>query len=130
MNKKLKVGILGATGMVGQRFISLLEDHPWFEVVTVAAREQGYIIGGRYLISGTAEFQHPIPFYSGNDIRQNWFVDAGMAPNNVHTERVSVGVGTGVRYITKIGIIKADLAFGVSEVHIPLKVHIGIGVDL
>ena len=37
MEQKLKVGILGATGMVGQRFISLLEDHPWFEVVTVAA---------------------------------------------------------------------------------------------
>ena len=34
---KLRVGILGATGMVGQRFISLLENHPWFEVVTVAA---------------------------------------------------------------------------------------------
>lgn len=37
MEKKLRVGILGATGMVGQRFISLLEGHPWFEVVTVAA---------------------------------------------------------------------------------------------
>lgn len=37
MEKKLKVGILGATGMVGQRFIALLENHPWFEVVTVAA---------------------------------------------------------------------------------------------
>ena len=37
MSEKLKVGILGATGMVGQRFISLLENHPWFEVVTVAA---------------------------------------------------------------------------------------------
>ena len=37
MDKKFKVGILGATGMVGQRFISLLENHPWFEVVTVAA---------------------------------------------------------------------------------------------
>lgn len=37
MEKKLQVGILGATGMVGQRFISLLEHHPWFEVVTVAA---------------------------------------------------------------------------------------------
>lgn len=37
MEKKLKVGILGATGMVGQRFISLLEDHPWYEVVAVAA---------------------------------------------------------------------------------------------
>ncbi len=37
MSEKLRVGILGATGMVGQRFISLLENHPWFEVVTVAA---------------------------------------------------------------------------------------------
>ena len=34
---KLRVGILGATGMVGQRFISILDDHPWFEVTTVAA---------------------------------------------------------------------------------------------
>ncbi|HJB19509.1 MAG TPA: aspartate-semialdehyde dehydrogenase [Candidatus Bariatricus faecipullorum] len=37
MKEKLRVGILGATGMVGQRFIALLENHPWFEVVTVAA---------------------------------------------------------------------------------------------
>ena len=37
MDKKLKVGILGATGMVGQRFISLLENHPWYEVCAVAA---------------------------------------------------------------------------------------------
>ena len=37
MEKKLKVGILGATGMLGQRFIALLENHPWFQVVTVAA---------------------------------------------------------------------------------------------
>jgi len=35
--KKLKVGVLGATGMVGQRFLSLLEPHPWFEVTLVAA---------------------------------------------------------------------------------------------
>lgn len=37
---KLKVGILGGTGMVGQRFVALLENHPWFEVVTVAASER------------------------------------------------------------------------------------------
>ena len=38
MSEKLRVSILGATtGMVGQRFISLLENHPWFEVVTLAA---------------------------------------------------------------------------------------------
>jgi aspartate-semialdehyde dehydrogenase len=37
MANKLKVGVLGATGMVGQRFIALLADHPWFEVSAVAA---------------------------------------------------------------------------------------------
>ena len=51
MSEKLRVGILGATGMVGQRFISLLENHPWFEVVTVAGRcrrqmENGYSNAG------------------------------------------------------------------------------------
>lgn len=35
--EKLKVGVLGATGMVGQRFLSLLENHEWFEIVCVAA---------------------------------------------------------------------------------------------
>ncbi len=35
--KKLKVGILGGTGMVGQYYIKLLENHPWFEIVDIAA---------------------------------------------------------------------------------------------
>ena len=54
MEQKLRVGILGATGMVGQRFISLLENHPWFEVVTLAAspRSAGKTyeeaVGGRW----------------------------------------------------------------------------------
>lgn len=46
MNKKLRVGILGATGMVGQRFITLLDKHPWFEVVMVAASPRS--AGKRY----------------------------------------------------------------------------------
>ncbi len=37
MERKLKVGILGATGMVGQRFITLLSEHPWFEIAALAA---------------------------------------------------------------------------------------------
>jgi len=37
MSERLRVGILGATGMVGQRFITLLDQHPWFEVVSLAA---------------------------------------------------------------------------------------------
>lgn len=54
MDNKLRVGILGGTGMVGQRFISLLENHPWFEVTTIAAspRSAGKTyeeaIGGRW----------------------------------------------------------------------------------
>ena len=40
MSNKLKVGIIGATGMVGQRFACLLENHPWFEVVVVAASKR------------------------------------------------------------------------------------------
>lgn len=37
MSEKIRVGVLGATGMVGQRYIKLLENHPWFEVTYVAA---------------------------------------------------------------------------------------------
>lgn len=54
MEKKLKVGVLGATGMVGQRFAALLENHPWYEVVTVAAsprsagRTYEEAVGGRW----------------------------------------------------------------------------------
>lgn len=54
MERKLRVGILGATGIVGQRFIALLENHPWYEVVTVAAspRSAGKTyeeaVGGRW----------------------------------------------------------------------------------
>ncbi len=39
MNEKIPVGILGATGMVGQNYVSLLENHPWFEVTFLAASE-------------------------------------------------------------------------------------------
>ena len=37
MEKQYKVGVVGATGMVGQRFITLLENHPWFKLTTLAA---------------------------------------------------------------------------------------------
>lgn len=43
---KIPVGILGATGMVGQRFVQLLYDHPWFEVIALAASDRS--VGQRY----------------------------------------------------------------------------------
>lgn len=57
MDKKYKVGIIGATGMVGQRFISLLHDHPWFEIKVLAAsaRSAGKsyeeALGGRWVMT-------------------------------------------------------------------------------
>jgi aspartate-semialdehyde dehydrogenase len=57
MSKKLRVGVLGATGMVGQRFLALLEAHPWFEIASVAAsassagRTYAEAVGGRWALA-------------------------------------------------------------------------------
>ena len=61
MSNKLRVGILGATGMVGQRFISLLENHPWFEVVAIAASPRS--AGKKYedAIGGRWKMTTPMP---------------------------------------------------------------------
>jgi aspartate-semialdehyde dehydrogenase len=47
MQTKTAVGILGATGMVGQRFVQMLEHHPWFEIAWLAAsdRSEGRLYG-------------------------------------------------------------------------------------
>ena len=54
--KKYKVGIIGATGMVGQRFVTLLNDHPWFDITVLAAsprsagKEYEEALGGRWVM--------------------------------------------------------------------------------
>ncbi len=58
-NRKIPVGILGATGIVGQRFIQLLEQHPWFEVVWLAASERSE--GRRYAEAARWRLKTPIP---------------------------------------------------------------------
>ena len=58
MSEKLKVAVLGGTGMVGQRFISILDNHPWFEVAAIGAspRSAGKTyeeaVGGRWKLDG------------------------------------------------------------------------------
>ncbi|NLK75784.1 MAG: aspartate-semialdehyde dehydrogenase [Clostridiales bacterium] len=59
--EKLRVGILGATGMVGQRFISLLDNHPWFEVVTVAASPRSAGKTYEEAVSGRWKMASPMP---------------------------------------------------------------------
>lgn len=59
--KNFKVGVIGATGMVGQRFISLLDQHPWFQVTVLAASKRS--AGKRYneAVNGKWAMQNPIP---------------------------------------------------------------------
>ena len=61
MSEKLRVGILGGTGMVGQRFISLLENHPWFEVVTIAASPRSAGITYEEAVGGRWKMTTPMP---------------------------------------------------------------------
>ena len=61
---QLRAGIIGATGMVGQRFISLLKDHPWFKVTCLAA--SGRSAGKTYseAVGERWAFDWPIPDYA------------------------------------------------------------------
>ena len=59
--KKYKVGIIGGTGMVGQRFVTLMEDHPWFQLTAIAA--SAHSAGKTYeeAVSGRWAMKTPIP---------------------------------------------------------------------
>ena len=59
--KKYKVGVVGATGMVGQCFVSLLEHHPWFEVVKLAASPRSAGKSYREALGGRWAMSTPIP---------------------------------------------------------------------
>ncbi len=59
--EKYKVGVIGGTGMVGQRFISLMENHPWFQLTAIAASPRS--AGKRYeeAVAGRWAMDTPIP---------------------------------------------------------------------
>jgi aspartate-semialdehyde dehydrogenase len=62
--KKWKAGVLGATGIVGQRLVKMLADHPWFELAEVAASERSS--GKRYAEAVRWHQDGPIPAEAGN----------------------------------------------------------------
>jgi len=59
MSSKIPIGILGATGVVGQRFIQMLERHPWFEVAWLAASDRSE--GKTYSDAARWRLKTPIP---------------------------------------------------------------------
>lgn len=61
MTEKLKVGIVGGTGMVGQRFVQLLEQHPWFKVTAIAASASSAGKTYEQSVEGRWKLSSPIP---------------------------------------------------------------------
>ena len=71
MSEKLKAAILGGTGMVGQRFIALLENHPWFEVTSIAASPRSAGQTYEEAVKGRWKMDTPVPESVKNIIRKN-----------------------------------------------------------
>ncbi len=59
--RKFRVGVVGGTGFVGQRFLSILDDHPWFEVVGVAASERSAGKTYEEAVAGRWKIDRPMP---------------------------------------------------------------------
>ncbi len=85
----------------------------------------GVILGGRNLLVGSAEYEHPI--------KGKWsaavFVDTGAAIDSL-TDRLSTGAGIGLRWRSPIGLIRIDVASALSKDGHPLRLHLVIGPDL
>ncbi len=61
-SSQIPVAVLGATGSVGQRFISLLDNHPWFKVVALAASDRS--VGQKYSEAARWVLDTPMPEYA------------------------------------------------------------------
>ncbi len=77
MDKKLKVGVIGATGMVGQRFLTLLDDHPFYDVTAIAASERSAgktyaeAVGDRWKLSSPMpEYVKDMVVYNASDVAE------------------------------------------------------------
>jgi aspartate-semialdehyde dehydrogenase len=85
MEKKIEVGILGATGTVGQRFVQLLESHPWFELRWLAASDRS--AGKRYREACSWQLEGPPPAAAADRIVEECV--PGKAPKLVFSSMAS-----------------------------------------
>lgn len=70
-NNKLRAGVVGATGMVGQRFVTLLENHPYFELTAVIASPRSAGVTYREAVEGRWKMSTPIPAEAADMIVMN-----------------------------------------------------------
>lgn len=91
-----------------------------------ARTDNDKLIGGRYMASGSVEWQRPITIAGNrNDWEHAMFVDAGTVTDSLDTYTVFVGVGTGIRWRSPVGPLQADLAYGLETKKVRLHLRLG-----
>ena len=94
---------------------------------SIGAKEaNGIITPGRYLASGSVEWQRPILIDGRpSEWESTVFIDAGAVADKPSDLKVKVGVGAGVRYRSPVGPLQLDLAYGVDKKQ--LRLHLSVG---
>lgn len=87
--------------------------------------ENGDRLGAKYATALSLEYDYKV----AEKWRLATFVDTGTATND-YSEDWKVGTGVGVRWQTPVGPVRLDLAFGVSEDEVPMRIHFTLGPDL
>ncbi|CAM3933243.1 autotransporter assembly complex family protein [Psychrobacter arenosus] len=97
-----------------------------FDYNSLSPIEKGYLTGGQILAVGSAEYNYE--FKPG--LRAAVFTDVGNAYDKDFDTDTKVGVGVGVRWASPIGVVRVDVAAGVTEESIPVRLHFFIGSPL
>ena len=88
--------------------------------------ENGKIFAGRYLMSGSVEWQHPVVSNGEmTNFESTVFIDAGTVADALHDNSTKVGVGVGGRWRSPIGPIQLDLAYALATKRMRLHLRLG-----
>ena len=97
-----------------------------YDYKSLSTEQNGYLVGGQNLAVGSLEYNYRFkPKWRGAV-----FVDAGNAFDKEFNDPVKVGAGVGVRWSSPVGPIRVDVAAGVSEKDLPIRLHFFIGPQL
>ena len=97
-----------------------------YDYESLSPLENGYLTGGQILAVGSAEYNYE--FKPG--IRGAFFTDVGNAYDENFDTDTKVGVGVGIRWASPVGVVRVDVAAGVTEESIPIRLHFFIGSSL
>ena len=97
-----------------------------YDYESLSPIEKGYLTGGQILAVGSAEYNYE--FRPG--FRGAVFTDIGNAYDKDFETDTKVGVGVGIRWASPVGVVRVDVAAGVTEDSIPVRLHLFIGSPL